>query len=113
MLAVAAVIAAIVLPYVLVATPFMPAVVAEWLTRVTPAAAFATQQTLQPYPQVESIYTPANGYYPLARWAGLAVLGGHALLTLGLAIVRLRRGTHEAGAASTGQNGAAWPAMPD
>jgi ABC-type transport system involved in multi-copper enzyme maturation permease subunit len=90
--AVTAVIAAIVLPYLLVAQiPFLPASVTGWLTRVTPAAAFAVQQTVVPYPQVTSNYTPYNGYYPLAPWAGLAVLAGHALLALTVAAVLLRR----------------------
>jgi ABC-type transport system involved in multi-copper enzyme maturation permease subunit len=90
--AVTAVIAAIVLPYLLVAQiPFLPAGVTDWLTRVTPAAAFAVQQTLVPYPQVTSSYTPYNGYYPLAPWAGLAVLAGYALLALTVAAVLLRR----------------------
>ncbi|HXA61712.1 MAG TPA: ABC transporter permease subunit, partial [Streptosporangiaceae bacterium] len=69
--AVTTVIVAIVLPYILIANPFMPASVSDWLTRVTPAAAFAVQQTLVPYHQVASISTPYNGYYPLAPWAGL------------------------------------------
>lgn len=85
------VIAAIVLPYLLVANPFMPAGAANLLTRVTPAAAFAVQQTLVQYPQVESPYTPYNDYYPLAPWAGLAVLAGYALASLAIAAVVLRR----------------------
>jgi ABC-type transport system involved in multi-copper enzyme maturation permease subunit len=89
--AVTTAIVAIVLPYILVANPFLPAGVSDWLTRVTPAAAFAVQQTLVPYHQVTSIYTPYNGYYPLAPWAGLAVLCGYAVLALGLAAVLLRR----------------------
>ena len=90
--AVTAVIAAIALPYLLVAQiPFLPAGVTGWLTRVTPAAAFAVQQTVVPYPQVTSNYTPYNGYYPLAPWAGLAVLAGYALLALTVAAVLLRR----------------------
>ena len=89
--AVTAVVAAIVLPYILIGTPFLPAAVAEWLARVTPAAAFALQQPLRPYPQVSSIYTPANGYYPLAPWSGFAVLCAYAVLALGLAAVLLRR----------------------
>jgi ABC-type transport system involved in multi-copper enzyme maturation permease subunit len=90
--AIAAVLAAIVVPYLLVAQiPFLPAGVTDWLTRVTPAAAFAVQQTLVPYPQVTSIYTPYNGYYPLTPWAGLAVLTGYALLALIVAVVLLRR----------------------
>jgi ABC-type transport system involved in multi-copper enzyme maturation permease subunit len=90
--AVTTVIAAIVLPYLLVAQiPFLPAGVTDWLTRVTPAAAFAVQQTLVPYPQVTSIYTPYDGYYPLTPWAGLAVLAGYAVLALAVAAVLLRR----------------------
>jgi ABC-type transport system involved in multi-copper enzyme maturation permease subunit len=90
--AVTTVTAAIVLPYLLVAQiPFIPAGVTDWLTRVTPAAAFAVQQTLVPYHQVTSIYTPYNGYYPLTPWAGLAVLAGYTVLALAVAAVLLRR----------------------
>jgi ABC-type transport system involved in multi-copper enzyme maturation permease subunit len=90
--AVTAVIAAIVLPYILVAQiPFIPASVTNWLTRVTPAAAFAVQQTLVPYHQVTSLYTPYNGYYSLAPWAGFAVLAGYAVLALAVASLLLRR----------------------
>jgi hypothetical protein len=89
--AVTTVIAAIVLPYILVAQiPFLPAGGADWLTRVTPAAAFAVQQTLVPYHQVSSIYTPYDGYYPLAPWAGFAVLAGYAAVSLAVAAVLLR-----------------------
>jgi hypothetical protein len=89
--AVTTVIVALVLPYLLIANPFMPAGVANWLTRVTPAAAFAVQQTLVQYPQVASIYKPYNGYYPLAPWAGLAVLAGYAVVSLAVAAVVLHR----------------------
>jgi ABC-2 family transporter protein len=89
--AVTTVFAAIVLPYILVAQiPFIPASVSDWLTRVTPAAAFAVQQTLVPYHQVTSIYAPYNGYYPLAPWAGFAVLAGYAVAALAVAAVLLR-----------------------
>ena len=80
-----------VLPYLLVANPFMPASVANWLTRVTPAAAFAVQQTLVRYHQVENPYTPYNGYFPLAPWAGLAVLAGYTAVALTVAAVLLHR----------------------
>jgi hypothetical protein len=89
--AVTTVIVAIALPYILIAIPFMPTSVSNWLARVTPAAAFAVQQTLVPYHQVTSIYTPYNGYYPLAPWAGFAVLAGYAVLSLAAAAVLLRR----------------------
>jgi hypothetical protein len=89
--AVTTVIAATVLPYLLVLTPFLPARTAVWLTRVTPAAGLAVQQTLTRYPQVDSVYTPADGYYPLPPWGGMAVLCGYAGLTLAMAAVALRR----------------------
>jgi hypothetical protein len=89
--AVTTVIVSTVLPYLLIANPFMPVSVANWLTRVTPAAAFAVQQTLVQYPQVANPYTPYNGYYPLAPWAGLAVLAGYAVVGLAVAAVVLHR----------------------
>ncbi|NUT53026.1 MAG: hypothetical protein HOV94_37915 [Saccharothrix sp.] len=89
--AVTTVIAVTVLPHILIANPFMPAGVSDWLARVTPAAAFAVHQTLEPYHQVASIYTPYNGYYPLPPWAGYAVLGGYAVVSLAAAAVVLRR----------------------
>ena len=64
---------------------------AGWLLRVTPAAAFAVQQTLIQYPQVSNIYTPLSGYYPLAPWAGFAVLCAWAALALALAAFLLGR----------------------
>ena len=89
--AVTAVIVAIVLPYVLAVASVLPAGVSAWLLRLTPAAAFALQQTLPHYPQVSSAYTPANGYYPLAPWAGFAVLCGYAAVALMLAVFLIRK----------------------
>ncbi len=89
--AVTAVIVAIVLPYVLAVASVLPAGAAEWLLRLTPAAAFAIQQSMPQYPQVIGNYTPNKGYYPLAPWAGFAVLCAWAALALGLAVVLLRR----------------------
>ncbi|MGI5237814.1 ABC transporter permease subunit [Dactylosporangium sp. CA-139066] len=89
--AVTTVVAAVVLPYLLALTPFMPPPVALWLTRVTPAAALAVQQTAIRYPQVDGLYTPAAGYYPLPPWAGFAVLCGYTAAALVLAAVALRR----------------------
>jgi ABC-type transport system involved in multi-copper enzyme maturation permease subunit/regulation of enolase protein 1 (concanavalin A-like superfamily) len=89
--AVAAVIVAIVLPYILAITSVVPAGVSEWLLRLTPAAGFAIQQSTPQYPQVTASYTPDTGFFPLAPWAGFAVLCGHAVLALGLAAVMLRR----------------------
>jgi len=89
--AVTAVVATTVLPYLLALIPFLPPPMAVWLTRFTPVAGLAVQQTLLRYPQVDSVYTPANGYYPLAPWAGFAVLCGYTVLALVLAAVLLRR----------------------
>jgi ABC-type transport system involved in multi-copper enzyme maturation permease subunit len=90
--AVAAVIVVIVLPYLLtVAIPILPAGPAGLVARVTPAAAFAVQQTLIQYPQVSNVYTPSAGYYPLAPWAGFAVLAAWAAIALALAAYLLRR----------------------
>ena len=90
--AVTAVIAVIVLPYFF-ADPLavLPAGAADWLLRVTPAAGFAIQQPYPAYPQVTASYTPGNGYYPLAPWAGFAVLCAWTALALGLATYLLRR----------------------
>jgi ABC-type transport system involved in multi-copper enzyme maturation permease subunit len=90
--AVAVVIVVIVLPYLLtVTTPLLPPGPTDWLARVTPAAAFAVQQTLVQYSQVSNLYTPAGGYYPLAPWAGFAVLCGWAAIALALAAYLLHR----------------------
>ncbi len=89
---VTAVIAMIVLPYFF-ASPLavLPAGAADWLLRITPAAGFAIQQPYPAYPQVTAGYTPQDGYYPLAPWAGFAVLCAWVALTLGLAMYLLRR----------------------
>ena len=90
--AVTVAVTAIVLPYFFAAAlPVLPAGPAAWLLRVTPAAGFAIQQSIPPYPQVSASYTPGNGYYPLAPWAGFAVLCAWAALALGLAMYLLRR----------------------
>ncbi len=85
------VIVAIVLPYILGVASVLPAGAADWLLRVTPAAAFAIQQSLPQYSQVTALYTPASGYFPLSPWAGFAVLCGWTALALGLAAAVLRR----------------------
>jgi hypothetical protein len=79
----------IVLPYMFF--PALPAGAAEWLLRVTPDAALSVQQTLPVYHQVATSYIPTAGYYPLAPWAGFAVLWAYAALALGVATVLLQR----------------------
>jgi hypothetical protein len=88
--AVTAAIVLIVLPYVLVFAAAVPAGVSQWLMRVTPAAAFAIEQTLPSYHQVSYLYTPSEGFYPLAPGLGLAVLGVYALIAAGVAMHLLR-----------------------
>jgi hypothetical protein len=73
------------------ALPVVPAGAADWLLRVTPAAGFAIQQYVPAYPQVANPYTPQDGYFPLAPWAGFGVLCLWAALALCLATVLLRR----------------------
>jgi hypothetical protein len=63
----------------------------EWLLCFTPPAGLAVLGAYPYSPQVSYAYTLANGYYPLAPWVGLAVLGGYALLALAVATVLLRR----------------------
>jgi ABC-type transport system involved in multi-copper enzyme maturation permease subunit len=90
--AVATVIVVIVLPYLLTVTvPVLPTGPTDWLARVTPAAAFAVQQTVTQYAQVDNIYAPSAGYYPLAPWAGFAVLCAWAAVALALAAYALHR----------------------
>jgi ABC-type transport system involved in multi-copper enzyme maturation permease subunit len=92
--AVALVITLVILPYVLAVASVLPAGTSQWLLRLTPAAGFAVQQSLQEYPgyaQVTSAYVPAAGYYPLSPWAGLAVTFAFTAAALGLATYVLRR----------------------
>ncbi|HSR84084.1 MAG TPA: ABC transporter permease subunit [Streptosporangiaceae bacterium] len=88
--AVTAAIVVIVLPYLLSVT-VLPASVAAWVLRLTPAAGFAIEQSIPRYPQVDSIYSPVGGYYPLPAWAGFAVLCGYATVALVVALVLIRR----------------------
>ena len=88
--AVTAVIVAIVLPYILGVAQVLPLGAAEWLLRVTPAAAFAIQQSIPQYSQVTAQYTPP-AFFPLSPWAGFAVLCGYTAAALALAIYLLRR----------------------
>lgn len=84
-------ISTIALPYVLAALPLLPDDVAKGLLRLTPAAAFAIQQTVQEFPQVVAHYAPSAGYFPLPWWAGFAVLCGYTAVVVGLVAFRLRR----------------------
>jgi ABC-type transport system involved in multi-copper enzyme maturation permease subunit len=85
------VIVTIVLPYFLAVAAAVPLGAAEWLLRITPAAGFAVQQAYPQYSQVTALYLPLSGYFPLAPWAGLAVLCAWAAVALAGAAVLLRR----------------------
>ena len=79
----------IVFPYFLSISSGGATGVTDFLLRVTPAAAFAVQQ---PTPQYYlAVTSPATGFFPLAPWAGFAVLCGWTVLALVLAAYLLRR----------------------
>lgn len=89
---VAAVLVAVILPYLLTAgIEVLPAGAADWVLRVTPAAGFAIRQVIPVYPQVDASYTPANDYFPLAPWVGFAVTCVWAVAALALATYLLNR----------------------
>jgi ABC-type transport system involved in multi-copper enzyme maturation permease subunit len=89
--AVTAAVTAVILPYLLTAAiPVLPEGAADWLLRVTPAAGFAIRQVIPAYPQVTASYTPSDGYFPLAPWAGFTVTCAWAALALALAAHFLR-----------------------
>jgi hypothetical protein len=88
---VTAVIVGIVLPYLLAVASVLPAGPADVLTTITPAAAFAMQQSVQEYPQVSASYTPSDGYFPLSPAGGFAVLCLYAVVAVVFAAVAMRR----------------------
>lgn len=85
------VIAMMILPYVLALSSVLPTATSQWLLRVTPAAGFAVQQSVQHYDQVLTTYTPSSGYYPLAPWSGFGVLGVYAVIVFGMALIVIQR----------------------
>jgi ABC-type transport system involved in multi-copper enzyme maturation permease subunit len=89
--AVAAVIVLVALPYLLGIAGVLPIGASQWMLRLTPAAAFALQQTVPAYAQVDQTYSPMRGFYPLSPWAGFAVLCAWTALALGVAGYLLRR----------------------
>jgi ABC-type transport system involved in multi-copper enzyme maturation permease subunit len=87
--AIAVVVGLVVFPLILaIVLPLAPA---DWLLRVTPAAAFSLQQAFPRYSQLSSGCVPYHGCYPLAPWTGFAVMCAWAVAALGLAIFLLRR----------------------
>jgi ABC-type transport system involved in multi-copper enzyme maturation permease subunit len=90
-IAVTVVIVAIVLPYLISVTNLLPAGADQWLMRLAPAAAFSIQQTIPNYPQAGNVCSVTSGCYPLAPWAGFAVLCAWAAAALALAVFLVRR----------------------
>jgi hypothetical protein len=88
--AVTAAVATIVLPYLLVMAA-LPVDVGRWVLRVTPAAAFALQQSAKRYDHVANLYIPQEGYFPLPPWAGFGVLAAWTAVALAAAAWLLRR----------------------
>jgi hypothetical protein len=70
----------------------LPDEAAQWVLRVTPAAGFSILQSIPAYAQVQYPYAPADGYFPLAPWAGLGVMALWAAAFVGLGLLRIRRG---------------------
>ncbi|MCX5187491.1 ABC transporter permease subunit [Streptomyces sp. NPDC059837] len=69
----------------------LPLPIAHGLLRATPAAAFAIQQGVTRYPQVQHNCLPEGGCYPMSPWNGFAVLCAYVAVALALAAWRLRR----------------------
>lgn len=89
--AVTAALVALLLPVILASSGALPTGASQWLLRLTPAAAFAVQQTAVVYHQVAFTYAPVNGYFPLPGWAGFLVACAYAAAALGLAVHLVRR----------------------
>jgi len=81
----------VVMPFLLSALNVVPAGVGDWLLRLTPAAGLAIEQSIPRYPQVTTVTSLVQGYYPLSPYAGFAVLCLWTAAALALALVMLRR----------------------
>ncbi|WP_211247588.1 ABC transporter permease subunit [Cryptosporangium arvum] len=88
--ALTAVLGLTVLPYLL-SMSVLPARVGDWVLAVTPAAAFAVQQSAVEYPFVDNLYVPSAGYFPLPPAGGLAVLLAWTAVAFTAAVVLLGR----------------------
>jgi ABC-type transport system involved in multi-copper enzyme maturation permease subunit len=93
--AAAIVIMVIFVPYLLAHDPLSsgngPGGRGGWELQITPAAALSVQQAVPQFHQLIAVYSPNEGYYPLAPWAGLAVACAWAAAALALAYYLLRR----------------------
>ena len=89
--AITGVVVAMVLPFLLAVLGIFPDGVSDWLLRLTPAAGFAVEQSIPSYFQVNHVYQPADGFYPLPPLGGFAVLCAWTAAALALALFLLRR----------------------
>jgi ABC-type transport system involved in multi-copper enzyme maturation permease subunit len=87
--AITAVVVLLIVPLILATV--LPQGPADWLLRLTPAAAFGLQQGIPQYPQVMTTCQPYSGCYPLAPWHGFAVLCVWGAVALAIAVFVLRR----------------------
>ena len=85
----------IVLPYLLAGAACVPAGAASGCCGSPRPPPSRSSRASRAYPQVTASYTPTDGYFPLAPWAGFAVLCGYAALALALASTCCAGGTHE------------------
>lgn len=81
----------LVVPGVLATAMGLPANIDTWLMRLSPTAAFAIQASLPRYSLVTDAYIPANGYFPIGPWGGLAVLAAYTAAALGAAVWLVRQ----------------------
>jgi hypothetical protein len=87
--AITAVIGLLIVPVIL--GVILPQGPADWVLRLTPAAAFGLQQGTPQYSQVMRICEPYNGCFPLSPWNGFIVACIWAAAALALAAYVLRR----------------------
>ncbi|MFD3579759.1 ABC transporter permease subunit [Streptomyces sp. NPDC058644] len=87
--AITTVVVVIVLPLILVS--MLPLGLSQWLQRLTPVAGFAIQETTPRHDQVASLCLPEDGCYPQGAWTGFATLAAYAVVTLGVAVWRVRK----------------------
>jgi hypothetical protein len=87
--AITVVVALLIVPVIL--GTILPQGPADWVLRLTPAAAFGLQQGTPQYSQVMHTCDPYNGCFPLAPWNGFLVACAWAVAALGLAAYVVRR----------------------
>jgi hypothetical protein len=87
--AITAVVVLVIVPLILATV--LPQTAADWLLRLTPAAAFGVQQGIPQYSQVMHTCLPYNGCFPLAPWTGFLVTCAWGVAALVLAVYLLRR----------------------